>query len=65
MVLTVSIDRRVEREKYGETKKQKQFMLTDSASFFLDKIAEKRCVTRSEAVEQLIREEAKLRKLDV
>ena len=52
------IDKRAEREKYGETKKQKQFMLTESASHILDRLAFDRRVTRSEAIEQLIREEA-------
>jgi len=33
------IDKRAEREKYGETKKQKQFMLTESASHILDRLA--------------------------
>ncbi|GCL52416.1 hypothetical protein NIES3804_40060 [Microcystis aeruginosa NIES-3804] len=57
------IDKRAEREKYGETKKQKQFMLTESASHILDRLAFDRRVTRSEAIEQLIREEAKRREL--
>lgn len=59
------IDRRTEREKYGETKKQKQFMLTESASHLLDKIAFERSVTRSEAIEQLIREETQRSALPV
>lgn len=57
------IDKRAEREKYGETKKQKQFMLTESASHILDRLAFDRRVTRSEAIEQLIREEAERREL--
>lgn len=52
-------DNRVFPQKYGEVKKQKQFMLTETASNFLNTIAATRNVTRSEAVEQLIREEAK------
>lgn len=51
-------DKRVEPEKYGETKKQKQFLLTQTASDLLNQIADIRGITRSEAIEQLIREEA-------
>ena len=51
-------DVRAETGKYGEIKKQKQFMITDSASSWLDDIAEARKTTRSEAIEQIIREEA-------
>lgn len=58
MVKVVSKDVRVSPEKYGETKKQKQFMLTETASELLDSIARLRNITRSEAIEQLIREEA-------
>ena len=38
-------------------------MLTESASHILDRLAFDRCVTRSEAIEQLIREEAERREL--
>jgi hypothetical protein len=54
----VEKDKRARPEKYGETKKQKQFMLTETASALLDNIAASRQITRSEAIEQLIREEA-------
>jgi Ribbon-helix-helix protein, copG family len=57
-VAVVDKDKRARPEKYGETKKQKQFMLTETASDLLDKIAASRQITRSEAIEQLIREEA-------
>ncbi len=50
-------DRRVKPEKYGEKKKQKQFMMTDTASRMLNQIARERGITRSEAIEQLVREE--------
>ena len=56
--VTMAEDLRADKEKYGEVKKQKQFMLTESASAALDKIAKKRKTTRSETIEQLIREEA-------
>jgi hypothetical protein len=62
MVFSVT-DRRVEPEKYGETKKPKQFLLTDTASRLVNAIAEARNITRSEALEQLIREEADRKKL--
>jgi hypothetical protein len=58
MGLLATRDKRVEPEKYGETKKQKQFLLTQTASDLLDQIADIRAITRSEAIEQLIREEA-------
>ena len=63
MISLMPKDKRVEPEKYGETKKPKQFMRTNTASDLLDLIAESRNITRSEAVEQLIREEALRQKL--
>ncbi|BAZ12232.1 hypothetical protein NIES4071_40620 [Calothrix sp. NIES-4071] len=46
---------RAERRAYGETKKPKQFMITDSASDELDKLAEEMGITRSEVLERAIR----------
>jgi hypothetical protein len=46
---------RAEPRIYGETKKPKQFMITDTASVALDKVAEELGVTRSEALEWMIR----------
>lgn len=40
---------------YGEIKKQKQFMLTPTASDYLDEIAKELEATRSDALEQIIR----------
>ena len=40
---------------YGETKKQKQFLLTPTASDYLDAIAKELKATRSDALEQVIR----------
>ena len=40
---------------YGEIKKQKQFMLTPTASDYLDEIAKMLEATRSDALEQIIR----------
>lgn len=48
--------RRAERDKYGEPKKQFQFMLTETASEQLDRLADKLDVSRSEIVEKFIRE---------
>ncbi len=57
MVFSSIEDRRVKPEKYGEKKKQKQFMMTETASLMLNQIALARNITRSEAIEQLVREE--------
>jgi hypothetical protein len=46
---------RAERGAYGENKKPKQFMITDSASEAMDKIADELGITRSEVLERLIR----------
>lgn len=46
---------RAEPNAYGETKKYKQFMLTETASVMIDKMAESLNLTRSEALERAIR----------
>jgi Ribbon-helix-helix protein, copG family len=46
---------RAERRAYGETKKPRQFMITDWASEALDKLAEEMGTTRSEVLERAIR----------
>ena len=40
---------------YGELKKQKQFMITETASDLLDAISDQTRLTRSEIIERLIR----------
>jgi Ribbon-helix-helix protein, copG family len=47
--------RRAERDKYGEPKKQFQFMLTETASGQLDKVADDLNISRSEIFERIIR----------
>lgn len=47
--------RRAERDKYGETKQRFQFMLTETASAELDKVADELGITRSEVFERVIR----------
>lgn len=46
---------RAEPRSYGEIKKPKQFMITDSASAELDKVAEELGISRSEVLEWIIR----------
>lgn len=46
---------RAERRAYGETKKPRQFMITDWASEELDKLADIMGITRSEVLERAIR----------
>jgi hypothetical protein len=48
-------DNRAKAGSYGETKKPKQFLLTDTASERLDALAVKCGVTRSEFIERSIR----------
>jgi len=57
MLIPVAMSRpeRAEPRIYGETKKPKQFMITDTASAALDKVAEELGVTRSEVLEWMIR----------
>ena len=46
---------RAEPRSYGETKKPKQFMITDSASALLDRASEELGVSRSEVLEWFLR----------
>ncbi len=55
MVLAMSKPERAERGAYGETKKPRQFMITDWASLEMDKVADQLGITRSEVLERLIR----------
>jgi metal-responsive CopG/Arc/MetJ family transcriptional regulator len=48
--------RKAEKDKYGEPKQRYQIMLTETASTELDRVSEKLGVTRSELVEQVIRQ---------
>lgn len=54
-ISTMPRPERAERGAYGETKKPKQFMITDSASEAMDRVAEELGITRSEVLERLIR----------
>ncbi len=55
MLTSVSFPRRAKPDKYGETKQRFQFMLTETASKEIDKIAKKLGITRSEVLEKAIR----------
>lgn len=55
LLFIMSRPERAEPGAYGETKKPKQFMITDWASEQLDKIAEELGTSRSEVLERLIR----------
>ena len=55
MVLLMSKDVRSRPGAYGETKKQKCFMLTDFASDEIDKLAKEYEMTRSDLLERAIR----------
>ena len=56
MALTIMArPERAEPGTYGETKKPKQFMLTDSSSEELDKVADELNISRSEVLERAIR----------
>ena len=48
--------KRAEPDKYGETKQRYQIMLTETASLELDRVSEKLLITRSELIEQVIRQ---------
>jgi metal-responsive CopG/Arc/MetJ family transcriptional regulator len=48
--------RKAEKDKYGEPKQRYQIMLTETASTELDRVSEKLGITRSELVEQVIRQ---------
>lgn len=56
--MLISIMAKVQRAEpgaYGETKKPKQFLITDTASAKLDQVAEELGVTRSEVLEWMLR----------
>ncbi len=55
MVSVVAKDYRSKPGEYGETKKQKQFLLTPTASEMLDNLAESYGATRSDFLERIIR----------
>ena len=55
MTLTMPRPERAERGAYGQTKRPKQFMITDWASQEMDRIADELGITRSEVLERLIR----------
>lgn len=55
MVQAMADDKRSKALSYGEPKKPKQFLLTDTASAQLDKISERLGITRSECIERMIR----------
>ncbi|MBO3457778.1 hypothetical protein G7B40_021670 [Aetokthonos hydrillicola Thurmond2011] len=48
--------KRAQADKYGETKQRYQIMLTETASLELDRVSEKLLITRSELIEQVIRQ---------
>lgn len=54
-ILIMPRPERAERGAYGETKKPKQFMLTETSSLELDQVADELGITRSEVLERLIR----------
>ena len=55
MVVSVPKDYRSKPGEYGETKKQKQFLLTPTASDILDSLASEYKTTRSDLIEKLVR----------
>jgi len=56
----MSRERYADRGKWGETKKRANVMLTPSLLEQADKLAEARGVTRSELIEQVLRQEISL-----
>jgi hypothetical protein len=54
-ILAMPRPERAERGAYGESKKPKQFMITDWASDEMDKVADELGITRSEVIERAIR----------
>ena len=54
-LLIMSRLERAEPGAYGETKKPKQFMITDWASDQMDQVADQLGISRSEVLERLIR----------
>lgn len=55
LIFVMSKPERAEPGAYGETKKPKQFMITDWASEQLDNVASELRTSRSEVIERLIR----------
>ena len=55
LVLTVPKDYRSKPGEYGETKKQKQFLMTPTASNMLDDLTREYETTRSDLLERVIR----------
>lgn len=55
MYISVAQDYRSKPGEYGETKKQKQFLLTPSASDMLDVFVNEYSTTRSDLLEKIIR----------
>lgn len=55
LIFVMSKPERAEPGAYGETKKPKQFMITDWASEQLDNVAKELGTSRSEVIERLIR----------
>lgn len=55
LIFVMSKPERAEPGAYGETKKPKQFMITDWASEQLDNVASELGTSRSEVIERLIR----------
>ena len=55
MVAVVPKDYRSKPGEYGETKKQKQFLLTPTASEMLDSLVAEYNTTRSDLLEKVIR----------
>ena len=55
MTSTLPRPKRSQPQKYGETKNRYQFMLTETASEKVDRLAETLGITRSECLERLIR----------
>jgi hypothetical protein len=55
MVVAVPKDYRSKPGEYGETKKQKQFLMTPTASDMLDSLVAEYSTTRSDFLERVIR----------
>lgn len=55
MVVAVPRDYRSKPGEYGETKKQKQFLMTPSASEMLDELVSEYSTTRSDLLERVVR----------
>ncbi|MBD2153150.1 hypothetical protein [Leptolyngbya sp. FACHB-16] len=55
MVVAVPKDYRSKPGEYGETKKQKQFLMTPTASDLLDSMVAEYSTTRSDLLERVVR----------